>query len=894
MTNEQEGQWEEEDLSNNSTDESIDKKEGEQLLSGSVNVPALLTSFVGRERELETTRALLLRPDVRLLTLSGAGGVGKTRLAIVVVNKIQAQFVNGIYFVPLASLADAEQVLPTIAHTLGIQNIKDQSFLELLIAVLHTWHGLLVLDNFERVLEAAPAIIDLLKACPHLKILVTSRAILHVQGEYEFIVPPLTLPELNSLSLPDRLIQSMAVRLFVQRAQAVRHDFTLTEQNAAIVAEICIRLDGLPLAIELAAPFLKLMSPALLLQRLENRLRLLTGGSRDLHERQKTLRDTIKWSYDILTLNEKKLCRRLSPFVGGFTIEAVESICQLNNDLSLSVLDILSALLNKSLIHQFEQARGEPRLVMMGTIRDFGLECLATTNEEEAIRRQHAEYYLQWMETADLQLYGHKRVAALTSVERELNNVRQALQWFLQHEQAESALRLAGATGRFWFLRGLAIREYLHQGQRFLELVLPFLENEGNEENKENEIIPLQLRAKLLLNYGVLLGFLDDVQQAETLGKECLELYQRLQAPQGLVQAYWLLAYCAQRRAIYEEARVLGEEALRLAIHLHHDFARAFSLKCIALSAFFTGNYVCAVALFEESLFFAQKIHDPILLAQIARHLAEVYYAQGDHVKAGSFCEESLAQSRLITMNGNSAWSQTLLASILWFQGEVDAAFRYAEEALDEHTTVNDQRGIVWTTLWLARIAAHRQQLELARKFRESVLLAIRIEPDRWYTSTFLELLADSAVQLEEKRWSVRLWSRAATLREEIHAPLAPVEQKDYEAARVLVQKSLGETTFKALWAEGRCLSVEQVLDLRNSLVNPEMPEVLQGNLSSLTRRELEVLRLLATGQSNARIAEQLTISRVTVNSYLRSIYNKLEVSSRTAAMRYAIDHRLI
>ncbi len=898
MAEEWEGQLDEGQQSPFHAQEAVSKNgPDEQVFSNRASImPAFLPSFVGREKACEMARALLLKPEVRLLTFLGAGGIGKTRLAVAAVNEeVRSCFVDGVYFVSLVSLTHVQQVLPTIMQALDIQNTKEQAAIDILISTLHEKYMLLLLDNFEHVIEAAIDITLLLKACPHLKIAVTSRSVLQVQGEYEFWIPPLTLPDLKHLPPPDRLFHYTAIALFIERVQAVKPDFVLNEQNAPLVAELCVRLDGLPLAIELAAPRLKLLSLQNLLLRLEQHLPVLTDGSRDLHERQRTLQATMKWSYDLLSLEEKKLFCRLFVFVGGFTVEAVETICQVNNDLSPDILDLLSTLLNESLIYASESVNGEPRLLLMETLRAYSLECLPA-HEEEVIRRQHAVYFLRWLEEREPEFYKHDQVVVLGCIERELANLHQALQWFLQQEEYEQALRLASATGHFWTLCGsLMRREYFCEGKQFLGFVMPLLEKQAISD---------YIRADTLLHYGVLLSFLEELELAETIGHRSLALYRRLSSVSGCMQTSWLLAHCLQKRNRYAEARVLTEEAFQMATQLQHDFSKAFSMRRLGLLSFYTGEYVQASLHFEMSLDLARKMQSPFFLAELSRHLAEVCYAQGNYKKARYYCEESLSQSRLLAITCNIAWSLTILASIEWREGNTSEALHYAKEALDEHTIVAEPEGLVWTTLWLARIVAHRQQTDLAYDLTEKVMVTIKAEHDLWYAATFLEMLADVGILLHELRWTALLWGKAVALREEIHSPLSPAAQIDCEMAQTLIRNDLSESTFALLWAEGRRLGIAQVLALRSSILNSlphellasseEPATALKGALASLTRRELEVLRLLASGLSNAQIAEQLTIRRVTVNSYLRAIYSKLAVSSRTAAMRYAIDHHLL
>jgi predicted ATPase/class 3 adenylate cyclase len=732
------------------------------------NLPAQPTVLIGRKQEVATLCELLRHAETRLVTLTGPGGTGKTRLALQATAELLDDFADGSYFVNLAPISDHVLVASTIAQTLGVKAIGGRPLIENLKTYLREKRLLLLLDNFEQVLEATSLVTELLAAAPDLKILVTSREMLHLRGEKEFAVEPLALPSMTDA--PDSHVQAKtisqyaAVQLFIARAQDTRPDFVVTNANAPAVAEICYRLDGLPLVIELAATWVKLFPPEALLARLSSRLALLTSGARDLPTRQQTLRNTIAWSYDLLSQEERALFRRLGVFVGGWTLHAAEEVATLerSNVATLqrsNVLDLLAALVDKSLMRQIETADGSARFMMLETIREYALERLDESGEAAALRHRHAAYYLALSEQASPKLLGPEQAVWLNRLEREIDNLRAVFAWSLAApDTADVGIRLAVALEPFWSIRG-----HENELRTWLGHVLAM----SQDLTKQARAAALRMAADLeSLSMG------GDSAQARKLADEAVALYRELGDQADLAWALVFAGRIARNRGDYAHAAILEEEALRLYQEQNKPQETILTLLSLGDVALDQGDVTGAADRFQHARTLAQEQQNTWVIGWALICLGRTAYAQNDSIRAQALLEQGRALFRNLGEQSGAAMALFELGRTAHRQGDAMRAAALFAETLLPFQRTGCWRDLAYALAGLAEIAGERRQPERA----------------------------------------ARLLGAAEALREAIGHPLPPIMREEYDSAVAAARTQMDEDAFAAAWSAGRALSLEQAI----------------------------------------------------------------------------------
>ncbi len=721
------------------------------------NFPAQPTPFIGRAKQVGALKELLLRPDAHLVTLLGPGGTGKTRLSLQVAQELLDRFPDGLYFIPLADDADAIQLISRVAQQLAVRE-GGRPLLENIKDYLRDKQMLLVMDNFEQLVSSAPIVAEILAAAPQLKIITSSRIALNLHGEREFLVPPLELPKAENESALETLLENEAVILFVERARTAHPSFALTKDNASAVAEICRRLDGLPLALELAAARIKLLQPQAILTRLDDKLKLLTGGARDLPTRHQTLRKTLEWSYDLLHQDEKILYARLSVFVGGFTFEAAEAVC--NQDGRLDILESLTSLVNNSLLRQEETSDGETRFGMLETIRAYALERLAERGEMESLRGQHARYFGDVVihRIGFLELYTVDALRWLNWIEREHDNVRAALAWYLAAPQGiEPGAMMINVLFWFWYRRG-----YVIEGAMWTDRLLasPVMQ----------EASPL--RATALMSSGMLAVWRGKQDIGLAHLQESLAIVQKLEDKQ------WL-------------APVLMGNGVALINMGRDNEAQPFFEQAVAL--FKAMNLV--------------PFHAITLI-----HLGNVELGLGNLEQARAYHEESLAEARMIGENWLISFALNNLGEVARTQGQFDLARKYYEECQALLRTTGDQGDMARFVHNLGYIAQHEEDFDLAEsQFRKSLTMFRRLGNRRGIAEC-LAGLAGLKAQQGQTEWGATLLSAAESVLKITGGSWWPADRVEVERNSEMMQSALDAGAFAKAQKTGAVMNIDQAI----------------------------------------------------------------------------------
>ncbi len=804
---------------------------------GLTSLPAQPGPLIGREAELELTLELLDREDVRLLTLVGAAGTGKTRLGVAVAEQIAERF-SDTYFVDLAPVTDRALLLTAIAQAMNIREEPSRALLEVLEHHLSSRRVLLLLDNFEQLLAAAPQLSELLQLCPPLTLLVTSRSALRLSWEHVVPVPPLAVPSLASLPDTETLAQIAAVTLFVQRAQRVDPYFRLTPKNAQAIASICVRLDGLPLAIELAAARTRVLPPEALLSRLAHRLDVLAVANQDQPARQRTLRAALDWSYELLSPPTQALFRRLSVFVGGFPLGAVAEVRDPDGALGADPMEAVQSLVHKRLVGL---ARGaaegqEPRFGMLETIREYALERLAESGERDQVRRQHAAYFLMGADVPLAQMRISQQSVWLESLEAELENLRAALAWCQDVREPELGLSAAGLLSWFWVVRG-----YVTEGRRQLTGLLALASP-----------APSPLRAGALGTIGLL----------------------------------------ALHQADYARARALFEESLAIRRSLGDPTGLLSPLSNLGAVAMQEGDLALAEAYFQETLSIQQSIEDRVGIAESLNSLANLAHERGDLEGARSFYERSLSlQQTAMPYRADVVLHN--LGVVAQEQGELTEARQLFQESIALKRTLDDRPGLALSLAKLGEVVSSIGDPGQAHAALSESLRLLREIGDRPGIAFVLERFAMTAAAHREPLRALRLGGAADALRVFIGVPLGAGARRSFlDSLQEARSRLAGEAADRA-WADGQALPLEVAITEALAGAVRSEPAGSRDAMGHLSAREREVAILIAQGLTNRDIAEKLVVSERTAENHVQRVLNRLGLRSRAQVAAWVVRQGL-
>jgi predicted ATPase/DNA-binding CsgD family transcriptional regulator len=822
------------------------------------NLPAPRNSFIGREREmLEVKRELEM---TRLLTITGTGGSGKTRLALEVARDLVEIYPDGVWLVELAPLSEEALVPKAVAEAFDVPERRDERLADTLTEVLGNRELLMVLDNCEHLLDATARLVDvLLDSCPRLRVLATTREGLGVEGEVRWPAPPLSAPDPQYSSTIEALERLDSARLFLARARNHDPSFAFTPTNAQAVAEICSKLEGIPLAIELAAARVDTLSLEQISERLEGSLELLTHGGRTVSPRQRTIRGTLDWSHQLLSESERKVFRRLSVFAGGWTLEASEAVVSDEGIRQSEVLELLSGLVKKSLaIAELSADSGGVRYRLLDSIRQYALEKLEQSGEVEDVKGAHAEYFLALAQQAEPELIGPQEAEWFERLEEEIDNFRAALSWASEHGEAELGLRLAGALGSFWFWEG-----HYDEGRRWIEGAL-------TQEGPTSALV----RAKAFGAASLLASALNDYARAKGAAEEGLRLSKESETEDSRRPFFvWnnpttfflnRLANVAMEEGDPERATALSEESLELSRQANEAQGIVWSLLILAIAATLRADYERAERLYAEGLSLAQELHSAYARFLYFENWGWTALLRGDYERATLLIEEAVGLA-----------------------GERKRGFMgLLSRPLDN---------LGWAALLGGELGRAKAQ------FAEN-LARSKVRGDKRTLLMSLEGLACVAEAEGEDLRAGRLFGTAKALMGAIGYRLVPQEMAVLEPYRASVRSRLGEADWEKSLAEGGAMGLDQAAayalskerSSKHSSPTESPVSSTPEHPGGLSPREVEVLGLVAEGLTNAQVAQRLFLSPRTVQRHLNSIYHKLGVSSRTVATRFAIEHGLL
>jgi non-specific serine/threonine protein kinase len=759
------------------------------------NLPEPLTSLVGRERERQEVNALL--GVHRLVTLTGTGGVGKTRLALSVASGATGRFPDGVWLVELSPLSDRYLVPQAVASALGLKEEAGVELTKTLIAHLRSRQVLVVLDNAEHVLSAAAQLIDgLLRHCPAVRVLVTSREHTGVPGEQTYRVPSLSLPDTKQPLSARALGEYEAVQLFVERARLHVPQFAFTDRNAEIIATICWRLDGIALAIELAAARLRSMTVDEINERLDHRFALLTGAARMVPPRQQTLRAAIDWSYALLRAEEKRVLCTASVFAGGFTSDALERVVAEEPLEQADVLDVLTSLVDKSLVVA-EDREGRTRYRLLESLQQYAAEQLPSLADVRRCYQGHLQYFVQLAESAEPKLTASDQQTWLDRLELEHDNLRVALtRSTTAAGDAEVGLRLASALSRFWFLRG-----YLREGRGWLTKLL------ASAPDSEDET-----HARAQNWAGIFASKQGDHEGAKELFEGSLRCWEALNDRRGMGTVLSNQGLLAYDQGDYRAARALHEQSLAIDRELGDQWGIAVSLIHLSGLAMVQGDYAAARALNDESLALFRESGDRAQTANALRHLGKLYSQEGDNASARELFHESVAICRELGDQSGIAWALNGLGVSARHEGDEALARQLFDESLAIFEQLGDREGTASSLHNLGLLAASRGDHDGARAYQEQCLVIYRELRDRSGAASSIEALAMIALDRGHHARALRLWASMDVLRAQMGAPIAPPEQKEQRTKLDGARKALGRAAADRAWREGQGLSLDAAI----------------------------------------------------------------------------------